>query len=186
MKKQIEIIPKVLQYFLENSYKEIYLRELARKLKISPYSVKKYCDVLSNGDLIVEERKANLRYFKANMGSLFFKFLKITNNIKNIENCGIIAFLKENLAGVSSITLFGSMARGENDEKSDMDLLIIGKKKKSGYPDLNDFKNKLSMEITMHLFSWDEWNEQAKENKAFYSDIIKYGIPLYGELPLIK
>ena len=174
------IFLKTVKYFLEKPYEEIYLRKLAKELQLSPFAVKKYADLLIKEDVIKEERKANLRYFRANVNNLFFKQLKIAFNIKLILNSGLLDFLKENLANVSSIVLFGSMAKGEDDENSDVDILIIGKEKDIN---LEKFEEKIGKDITLHIFSWSEWNNQAVENKAFYSDIIIYGIPLYGELP---
>ena len=177
------IFLKVVKYFLEKPYEEIYLRKLARELQLSPFAVKKYADLLIKEDVIKEERKANLRYFRANVNNLFFKHLKIAFSINLILNSGLLNFLKENLANVSSIVLFGSMAKGEDDKNSDVDALIIGKEK---HLDLKKFEEKIGKDITLYIFSWSEWNQQAIKNKAFYSDVISYGIPLYGELPLAK
>ena len=105
MREQIPL--KILKFFLENPYDEVYLRELAKKLKISPFAVKMYIDFLVREDLVKEERKANLRYFKANINNLFFKHLKISFNINSLLKSGVIEFIKNNLANVSSIVLFG-------------------------------------------------------------------------------
>lgn len=174
---------KVVKFFLENPYEEVYLRQLAKKLGLSTFAIKKYADLLVKENLVREERKANLRYFKANIGNLFFKYLKIAFSINIILKSGLIDFLKQNLANVSSIVLFGSIAKGEDDKNSDVDILIIGKQK---YLDLKRFEEKINKDITFHIFSWSEWNKKAKEDNAFYSEIILHGIPLYDESPLIK
>ena len=178
------IIPiKILNFFIEHPYQEVYLRELAKKLRLSPFAIKKYLDLLLKENLIIEERKANLRYFKADISSLFFKHLKIAFNMKKIVNSGLISHLLSNLPNITSIILFGSTARGEDDIKSDLDILIIGKNKSIS---LNKFEEKIAKEINIHIFSWSEWNKEADNNKAFYFDIIANGIPLYGEIPLVK
>ena len=173
----------ILNFFIENPYQEVYLRELAKKLKISPFAAKKYLDILKKENLIVEEKKANLRYFKANINNLFFKHLKIAFNINTIEKSGLINYIKDNVANISSIVLFGSMAKGENDQKSDIDILIIGSGKKLN---INKFKEKLSREISLHIFTWSEWNKKAKQDSPFYYESAISGVPLYGELPIIK
>lgn len=174
---------KFTEFFLTNPYKEVYIRELAKKLKISPFATKKYADILVKERLILEERRANLRYLKANISNLFYKHLKISYNMRQLLKSGIIDFLKNNIANITSIVLFGSLAKGEDNKESDIDILIIGKQK---YIDLDSFENKLNKEITLHFFSWSEWNEKAKEDHPFYYEIINHGIPLYGELPLTK
>jgi len=174
---------KVLNFFLENPYKEMYLRELAKKLQLSPFAIKKYVDLLIKEGLVKDEKKANLRYFKANFNNLFFKHLKISFNVNILLKSGLVDFLKENLANVSSIVLFGSVAKGEDDKESDTDLLVIGKEK---HLNLGEFEKKIKRDINIHMFSWSEWNKKAKGDEPFYSEIICYGIPFYGELPLVK
>jgi len=177
------IFIKFVKFFLENPYKEFYLRELAKKLKLSPFVVKKYSDILVKENLILEQKKANLRYFRTNINNLFLKYLKKALNINLLLKSGLTNHIKENIANVSSIVIFGSMAKGENDEKSDIDILIIGKEK---FINLDKFEENVNRKITIHIFSWSEWNKKAKEDIAFYFEIINYGIALYGELPLIK
>ncbi len=174
---------KFMEFFLVNPYEEVYIRELAKKLKISPFATKKYADILVKEELILDEKKANLRYLKANINNLFYKHSKITYNIRQLLKSGLIEFLKNNLANVTSIILFGSLAKGEDDNESDIDILIIGKQK---HLSLSEFEDKLNKEITLHFFSWSEWNSKAKEDHPFYYEIINYGIPLHGELPLTK
>lgn len=173
---------RVLKYFIDNPYGEVYLRELAKKTKLSPFAVKKYADLLLKQNLILEERKANLRYFKANIGSLYFRHLKISFNIDLLLKSGLVEYLQDNIANVSSIVLFGSMAKGEDDEKSDVDILIIGKEK---HLDLRKYEEKIEREITTHTFLWSDWNKKSKEDKAFYLEIIANGICLYGEKPVV-
>ncbi len=174
---------KFIEFFLVNPYKEVYIRELAKKLKISPFATKKYADALVIEGLILEEKKANLRYLKANLSSLYYKHAKITYNLRQLLKSNLIEFLKNNLTNVTSITLFGSLAKGEDSDESDIDILIIGKQK---HLSLSDFEKKLDKIITIHFFSWSEWNEKAKEDNPFYYEIINHGIPLHGELPLTK
>src|SRR3989344_2153372 len=174
---------KVVRFFLENPYEEVYLRQLAKRLKLSPFAIKKYSDLLLKENLITEERKANLRYFKANINNLFFRQLKISFSINSIIKSKLIDFLKENLTNISSITLFGSIAKGNDDRNSDVDILIIGVDKQV---DITKFEEKMNKKITTHIFSWSEWNKKAKEDVAFYYEVVNYGVNLYGELPLIK
>ncbi len=173
---------KVFRFFMDNPYHQVYLRQLAKKTGLSPFAVKKYADLLVKEGLILEEKKANLRYFKANMSSLFFRHLKIAFNLRTLFKSSLTDFLKQGLSNISSIVLFGSMAKGENDEKSDIDILIIGKEK---HLDLEKFEEKLGKDISVHIFSWSEWNKKAKTDKAFYLDIISSGIALYGEKPVV-
>ncbi|MFH1053576.1 MAG: nucleotidyltransferase domain-containing protein [Candidatus Woesearchaeota archaeon] len=174
---------KLTEFFIENPFDEFYLREIAKRLKISPFAVKKYSEFLLKQGFINDKRKANLRYFMANNDSLFYKYCKVAYNIREIESSGLIDYLKENVAGISSIVLFGSLAKGNNNKRSDIDLIVIGKKRDL---DIFKFQEKLDAEINLHLFSWSQWNQNIKRNSAFYYDVISGGMALFGEMPIVK
>jgi predicted nucleotidyltransferase len=171
-----------VKFFLENPYQEVYLREVAKKLKLSPFAAKKYADRLVKEKILVEEKRANLRYMKLNFDNIFVRYLKISLNLKKIASSGLIEFIREKIKGVSSIVLYGSVARGEDDKKGDLDLLVIGQDKiLSCY----DFEKKVGKKIEVHVHSWKNWKKQEKENKAYYLDTVTNGIALYGELPVV-
>jgi predicted nucleotidyltransferase len=174
------LILDALRFFLENPYTEVYLREFARKTKINTNTAQRFLDLFLKQKLVVEEKKAHLRYFKANMENIFFKHLKITYSIKRITESGLIDFFKKN--NYSNVILFGSVAKGEDDKTSDIDFILIGKNKKLS---LTENEKKLGMEINAHSFTYAEWKKQAKDNKAFYQEVISTGINLIGEKPLV-
>jgi len=174
---------KVVKFFIEHPYEEIYLRQLAKKLKLSPFAVKKYTDFLITESIITEERKANLRYFKANSSNLFFKQMKIAYNVRLILQSRLIDFLKQEITTISSIVLYGSLAKGEDDTKSDIDILIIGKEKRLN---VEKYEEKIGKKITLQILSWSEWNKNARANSAFYYEVISNGKSLFGELPIVR
>ncbi|MBI5803660.1 nucleotidyltransferase domain-containing protein [Candidatus Pacearchaeota archaeon] len=176
------LLLKIARLFIEEPYKEFYLREIAKRLKISVFAAKQYADFLVKEGMLKEERRANLRYLSFNSQSLTARYLKISFSIKKIEDSGLIDFLKEKVTNLTSVILFGSIARGEDDKNSDLDLVIIGKSEKI---DFSKFNIKINREINAHFFDWRKWNEQFKNNKAFYLDVITQGIALYGEKPTV-
>jgi predicted nucleotidyltransferase len=174
------LVLETLKFFLDNPYSEVYLREFARKNKITPNTAQRFLELFLKQGLIVETRKANLRYFKANIENIFFKHLKITYSIKKITDSGLIDFLKENTFSI--VILFGSVAKGEDDKNSDIDLVCIGPNKKIS---LTEFEKKLGKEINAHFFTYAQWKKQEKTNPAFYQEVISTGINLIGEKPII-
>ncbi len=174
---------KIIEYFVLNPYKQTYIRELARILKLSPFVVKKYVDVLVRKKILLEERKAKMRYIKPNLSNLVFKYIKITYSIYQLVNSGLIDFLVQNIPNVSSIVLFGSLAQGKDTLDSDIDLLVIGKRKSIN---LIKFEDHLGRTISLHIYSWTEWKKKVKHDPAFYNEVLAYGVPLYGELPIVK
>ncbi len=173
------LVLRCLKFFFENPYEKIHLRGFARKMKISLNTSQRFLNLFLEQNFIAESREANLRYFKANLNSLTFKHLKISFSLGELENSGLIDYLAEKFP---QVILFGSIAKGEDDINSDIDLVCIGIKKEL---DLSEFSKKLKKEIAVHQFTISEWKKQKDNNKAFYHDIISTGINLIGEIPIL-
>lgn len=174
---------KVLSHFFDNPNEEFYLRELARLLKISPMTVKRKLDDLVHDKLIIRQKRKNQILYHANMESQAFKFAKISYNLAWLDENEIVEYLLEKVPGISSIVLYGSYAKGENDKHSDLDLLLICTSKKN---DFHEIEKKLGIEVNIINFTITQWTKQAKTNRAFYLDIITEGIVLYGTRPVVE
>jgi len=174
---------RILNHFFDYPYEEIHLRELSRKTDVSIYSVKHIVDELVKKNILTEKKQGNMRYIKANIENQFLRYLKIAFSIKKIIESGIISYLNENISAISSIILFGSVAKGEDDKKSDIDILAIGQRKTIN---LSKYEEKLGKDINIICMKWSEWREHAKEDKAFYKEVTTGGIVLYGNMPVIE
>lgn len=173
----------VLKHFFDNPYEEIHLRELSRKTKVSVYTVKTIIDQLVKENITHERRNGNMRYTKANMNNFFFRYLKIAFSLKKILDSNIVMYLKENIPAVSSIMLYGSTAKGEDDNSSDVDILVIGQRKKI---DITRFEKKLGRKINLLSMKWSTWREHTNKDKAFYREVVTNGIVIYGSLPVVE
>ncbi|MBU0894762.1 MAG: nucleotidyltransferase domain-containing protein [Nanoarchaeota archaeon] len=183
MKKEYNIlILKALRFFIENPYEEIHLREFSRKLKISVNSAQRFLDFFLKERLINEERKANLRSFKANIDSIVFRNLKIVFSLKKIEDSGIVNLLRNR---VFNFVLFGSIAKGTDSAESDIDLLVLCRDREEIRKICSDFHKKFNREVNFHIFNVNQWKNQKKLNKAFYQEVISTGINLIGETPIL-
>lgn len=174
---------KVLANFFNHPTEEFYLRELARELKISPMTVKRALDVLVKDKIIIREERKNQILYHANMESLAFRYAKVSYNLAWLEGKGMVEYLRDQNPGISSIVLYGSFAKGENDKHSDLDLLLISTVKKK---DAFEISEKLNIEVNIINFTSPQWTKQAKTNRAFYLDIITEGIVLYGTRPVVE
>jgi len=178
------LILKALEFFIQNPYEEIHLREFSRRLKISVNSSQRFLDLFLHKGFIKEERKANLRYFKANIDNIVFRNIKITYSLDRLEEINLADKLEE--SKVSHAVLFGSIGEGKDDVNSDLDIVIIGINKNKVLDLIKEIEHKMHKEVNLHFFSWHEWKRTYKENKAFYLDVISKGINLIGEMPIVE
>ena len=174
---------KILTYFFEHPCEEIYLRKLSERAKVNVFTTKEIVDALLEENMLIERKLGKLRMFRANTENLLFRQLKVYHTLLKLEKSGVIEYLLRNVSGVSSILLFGSAAKGEDTEKSDMDILVIGREKKR--LNLEKFEKLLGRKIQLLLFSWSELKRLAKSNRAFYEEVIAYSIELYGFKPVV-
>ncbi|HQT45325.1 MAG TPA: nucleotidyltransferase domain-containing protein, partial [Candidatus Micrarchaeota archaeon] len=112
----------------------------------------------------------------------FFKHLKVSHTLGLIESRGIIDSISLNSGGLSSILLYGSGARGEDDGSSDFDFLVIASRCDAKSSDLSA---KLGRERSVQSYSISEWKELSRKNRAFYLEVITSSIALKGDKPVI-
>lgn len=117
---------RILEFPLQYPNEEIHLKELARKLSMSSRSIKIYCDEFEKEGILTCKRKGNLRLFSPDNESYV---------VKEMKRAYISALLKEmDIDSLSesaiSIAIYSSYATGDYDERSDIDILVIGRGKK--------------------------------------------------------
>ena len=90
---------------------------------------------------------------------------------KRIEN-DILKFAKKN--GIKEVILFGSRARGDNSERSDIDLAVSGGNTLDFYYDLE--------EEAWTLLMFDVVNLNRGISKELQAEIDRDGVVLYEEI----
>jgi hypothetical protein len=167
---------KILEYFLLNPSNETYLNEIAKKLEISSRSVKIYCDIFVKDDLIKKEKKGNMHLFSTNNENFRVKEMKRAFFINILGELGIDKISDE----CTSIALYGSYASGTYNEKSDIDLLIIGNKKQIKNDLVVKIMNRIEKEIQLNVIAMVTWEKMKKENDPFVKNILKNHVLIKG------
>jgi len=86
--------------------------------------------------------------------------------------------------GVVGIILFGSYARGDYDEYSDYDLLVIFEDKTSMWNSWKDlFRAVGNLKMNLHVIP-ETMEEFKRANPSFQEELIKFGRVLYAKLPM--
>ncbi len=173
---------KILEVFFREPFKKFYLREIAKIAGVSTQTAKVQLDWLTQNSFLKKEKLGNLYLFKADYESQVFRQFKIAFSVLELEKSGLIQYLKSNYE-INSLVVFGSFAKGEDTSESDIDILLITNSKKS--PDLIKYVKRLGKDISLLQCSYDEWKRKAKSNKAFYEQILIFGIVLHGIPPVV-
>ena len=175
------------QSFLRHFYKEpnrlFHVREMARLLKLNPTTASKYLNQLNKEGLLAKSSELGHLLFKANTESSSYRYAKIYYNLKSLWDSGLIVYLDKELHYPEAILLFGSYAKGENDENSDIDLFVLANTKK--HLDFDIFEKKLRANIQLFVKNRDEFAKLQKENKNLVNSILN-GIVIKGYLEVFK
>ncbi|HHD16040.1 MAG TPA: hypothetical protein ENK47_04965 [Euryarchaeota archaeon] len=174
---------KVLSHFFSDPYTGFYLREIARYLDMSPMTVKRALELLEKDGLIERYNEKNLTLFKLNIKDNSTRYLKISFNLSLLRDSGYIEELLESGERIHSIILYGSYSRGTDGPDSDIDILIISSSKKAV-----EYKSRIinGRGLSIIRMTPSKWKEQAKTNRAFYLEIMRDGIPVHGDIPVIE
>jgi predicted nucleotidyltransferase len=172
-----DIKERIKNHFFINPSDKLRVREIERKLKLSLPSVIRYCKELKKEGLLSTIEIGNVKFYTASKTNTFF-LEKRLYNIKQIYLSGLIGYLKKELNN-PTIVLFGSFAKGEDTEDSDIDLYIESPSRKQ--LDLSKFEKKLERDIQI----FDHGNIREIKNVHLANNIIN-GITLNKYIEVFK
>ena len=136
---------KVKELFFENPSKQFYLRQIAKLTKVPKSTVARILNQLLSDSIIVREKSEPFDKYRANTEDSLYKFHKKQFMLEKIYQSGLIDYIVEH-AHPKTVILFGSCAKGEYDEKSDIDIFI-----ESSEADMNFDKFKLKHTINPYF-----------------------------------
>ena len=148
-----------------------FIREISKKIRLAPTSVKIYINNLLKEELIISKKSKPFDGYVANRENEKFLFYKRLYNQYSLYE------LKEKIIDTLSpkaIVLFGSYDKGEDIESSDIDILLISKIKKD--INLGIFEKELNRKINIMIIS--DLNELDKNIEKKIINATK----IYGEI----
>lgn len=162
---------------------EFSLRDVARKLKISPSTSKEALDFLLS-QKILEKRKLGKNHLFKVKNHYLTKQIRVLYTLSELSSANFVEEIIAKCPDTLSIGLYGSAAKGEDDNNSDIDVLLISRKKLAVPELIND--RKINREVSIASYTYKEWKEKAENDKVFYTSVILNYIQLYGEKPIVS
>jgi predicted nucleotidyltransferase len=167
-KKAFEII----EFFIENQDKEFYQSEISRKLKMSRNTVLKWLSLLGKNNFLNERVSGKMKYFELSADNVVVKQIKILMNVAKLFD------VFKHIEGVE-VYLYGSIAKGEEDRESDVDILILGKiENKELVKIVEKAKSALERETKPLVLTPLEYAELSRKDKTLYENIEKSKVRL--------
>ncbi|MBS3098907.1 nucleotidyltransferase domain-containing protein [Candidatus Pacearchaeota archaeon] len=166
---------KIFSFLCARAGEKLSQREIAIKLEVSPTAVANALTRLKDEELINIEKVKNINFVSFNRDGKKALKLKITENLRNIYLSGLEEYLEVQFAG-ATVILFGSYARGEDTNTSDIDLSVVGRKNK--LVKLEEFEKILNRKININFYE-----SFKKIHKHLLNNILN-GIILAGSVEL--
>lgn len=155
------------------STEELHMREIQRRSGFAIGTVQSELRKLQGLDLVKKRRDGNRVYFSANREHALF------NDIHNLvlKTAGLVDVLKQSLSDDEKIRLafvFGSVARGDIQAGSDIDLMVIGNvglREISRY--LSGTSDLIGREINPHVYSEADFSSRTKSGDHFLNQLLQ-------------
>ncbi len=164
---------EIVRLLFSDPGKELHQRELARLSNLAIRTLQNEVAKLEGVDLLVSRRDGNRLYFRANTDHPIYPEL---HGIA-IKTTGLKERLADALSGFDGVSLafvFGSIASGEDNAGSDIDLMVIGKVGlRDLAPRLRPLAEELGREINPHTFSKSHFRERSRLGDAFVGSVLE-------------
>jgi predicted nucleotidyltransferase len=177
MFKKLEFITptlmSVFEFFLADPMREHHQREVARGTKVSVGSANRMLKLLADSDLLVEQRRGRMLFYRLNANDPVVRQFKVLVNVYSLNP--LLRGLREHCR---RIVLFGSSAEGTDVKESDMDLFVLTSEKDFVRKNISQFNLKSDKRIAPIIVDANEFVKFKKNDKALYENIER-GITLW-------
>lgn len=120
-----KITQKVLGYFYLHEDAEMYINEMARRLGLDSGNLTRKLEELEGQGIFKSQWKGTQRYYSLDKGfSLYQEYKTIIKKTVGFEETLRVSL--KSIAGIQQAVVFGSYAADKMDQKSDIDLLVVG------------------------------------------------------------
>lgn len=164
---------RVLSLLMLNAGSEYYLREIAQRTGLAVRSVQRAVEDLSEIGILHREKRGNSVYFRLNAENPIVPDLKAIF----LKTVGLGDLLREALSEeghVEAAFIYGSVAKGEENATSDIDLALIGEvRPRDLTARLSRLEDKAGREINASFFSAKEWRERVESGDHFVTTLLR-------------
>lgn len=162
----------ILSQLFGSPDKRFFVRELARGVGLTPSTLTRDLSALTKVGLIRRTEEGRQVYYQANENSPIFAELRGIVS----KTFGVADVLRSMLVPVAKrirfATIYGSIAKGEHDSASDVDLLVVGELKSSDFARrLLDAERQLGRSINPTTYSFDQF-ESLASHEGFVRNIL--------------
>jgi predicted nucleotidyltransferase len=162
----------VLALLLSRPDESFYQRQIVRAVEGGKGAVERELRALTEVGVLLRERRGNLAFYRANRDCPIYPEL----HGLMVKTAGLADVVRAALTQVEGIRLafiFGSMAKGTADAKSDVDVLVVGE---ASFADasaaLLPAQERLGREVTPTVYTVAEFEERLRGGHHFLTRVL--------------
>ncbi|HHT9105411.1 MAG TPA: nucleotidyltransferase domain-containing protein [Candidatus Wujingus californicus] len=164
---------ELFRLYFTNPDNEYYLRELERILDTPVSMIRKELTHLEDAGIFTSSKKGNLAYYSINKAYPLFEELK-SIVFKTIGVQGLLKETLKKIKGIVAAFIYGSVAKKEEDVKSDVDLFIIGRIDETRtLREIGKLEKILKREINYSVFTKEEFKKKTRVKDPFIMDLLE-------------
>jgi predicted nucleotidyltransferase len=169
-----ETLVSVLKLFLMNAERAYYQAQVARITGARLYVVQRELARLERAGLVLREASGNRIYYRANRQHPALEDLKRAFLKTVLLGDSLRAALAPLAGKVRAAFIYGSYARGEEREHSDVDLFIVGDLTVSEEVEvLGEAGRAIGRELNTAIFPPEEFQDKAQSGHYFIEDVLR-------------
>lgn len=162
----------VLSVLLARPESRLYQRQIAQLAGLRLLQAQRALRALADVGVLLAEREGNRIYYSPNPSCPILRDLAAII-LKTAGMADVVREALERVEGIRLAFIFGSMAKGTGDAKSDVDVLIVGD---ASFADISEAllsaQERLGREITPSVYSTEEFQQRLKEKHHFLARVL--------------
>lgn len=171
------LLPKVrrevLGLLFSNPDRAFYQRQIVRATECGKGAVERELHALTAAGIILRERRGNMAYYQANKDCPIYAELQGLM-IKTAGVADVVRAELSQLPGTRLAFIFGSMAKGTADAKSDVDVLVVGE---APFADISAAllaaQERLGREVSPTVYTPSEFEERLRAKHHFLVRVLR-------------
>lgn len=161
---------EVLREFFKYPTTKLQLRQIAREIDVSHPTVKRHVEELVEKDLVENVDEGTFPGYRAKRSQRFELYKKIHTEIQ-LHESGLVDELERKIRP-DALVLFGSAARGEDIEKSDIDILALAGPKEV---DLEGYEKLFNRNIEVQFMTQEELERSSEFKNNMANGVVLSG-----------
>jgi predicted nucleotidyltransferase len=154
-----------------------HVQEIARRTGLSAGMASRVLRQLEKLGIVSKQANGNQHLYSLET-TCFTTEIKRLVFLALLHDAGFIEKVLAQHPGILSMALYGSRVKGDSVAGSDIDLLIISSP--GGRFDLSELGQDIGLDINAQVFTPGEFLKLKNKDKAFYDEIMRNHIILYG------